>query len=231
MHVADAVLSGGVRRSATLCVFSADDVEMAQAKTGNWLSENPQRARSNNSALLLRNHTTIDEFRTLMECVKDYGEPGFIWCDDLEFLANPCVEIGFWCYEIIDQKKYDKYMETYDGTGYKVDLSKIGLTSGWQGCNLSTINCASIKSEEDFIERATGAAYIGTLQAGFTQFEYLEPTSQRIFEREALLGVSMTGTMENFEIVLNPDVQKQAAKAVMKANQHIADKLKSWVST
>ena len=53
MFSADAVISGGVRRSATICVFSADDEEMAKAKTGNWFTENPQRGRSNNSALLI----------------------------------------------------------------------------------------------------------------------------------------------------------------------------------
>ena len=47
MHASDAVLSGGVRRSASICLFSPDDQEMAQAKTGNWFIENPQRARSN----------------------------------------------------------------------------------------------------------------------------------------------------------------------------------------
>ena len=53
MHSADAVISGGVRRSATICLFSPDDEEMAKAKTGSWFIDNPQRGRSNNSALLL----------------------------------------------------------------------------------------------------------------------------------------------------------------------------------
>ena len=55
--------SGGVRRSATICVFSGDDTEMAQAKTGKLvLTKNPQRGRSNNSALLLRNETSKEQF-------------------------------------------------------------------------------------------------------------------------------------------------------------------------
>jgi ribonucleoside-diphosphate reductase alpha chain len=49
MHSSDAVLSGGVRRSASLALFSPDDEDMAKAKTGNWYIDNPQRARSNNS--------------------------------------------------------------------------------------------------------------------------------------------------------------------------------------
>ncbi len=62
MHAADAVISGGVRRSATICLFSPDDEEMALAKTGNWFHDNPQRGRSNNSALLLRDSTTPEQF-------------------------------------------------------------------------------------------------------------------------------------------------------------------------
>ena len=91
MHSSDAVLSGGVRRSASLALFSHDDTEMAKAKTGNWYMDNPQRARSNNSALLLKDDTTYEEFETLMQSVKEFGEPGFIWSDSTEMTFNPCV--------------------------------------------------------------------------------------------------------------------------------------------
>lgn len=90
MHASDAVLSGGVRRSATICLFSPDDQLMATAKTGNWFNENPQRGRSNNSALLIRGETTYEQFLALMESVKEYGEPGFVWSDSTELMVNPC---------------------------------------------------------------------------------------------------------------------------------------------
>jgi len=89
MHMADAVLSGGVRRSATICMFSKDDTEMLNAKTGNWFSDNPQRARSNNSVMLERSSTTREEWAEIMKSVKQSGEPGFIWTDNLEFVFNP----------------------------------------------------------------------------------------------------------------------------------------------
>jgi hypothetical protein len=91
MHSSDAVLSGGVRRSASLALFSPDDEEMAKAKTGNWYIENPQRARSNNSALLLKDSTSLEQFENLMNSVKEFGEPGFIWSDSTEMTFNPCV--------------------------------------------------------------------------------------------------------------------------------------------
>lgn len=91
MHASDAVLSGGVRRSATLAIFSPDDQEMLNAKTGNWYYTNPQRARSNNSALLLRNETGRESYHKLFESTRQFGEPGMIWASSTEALYNPCV--------------------------------------------------------------------------------------------------------------------------------------------
>jgi ribonucleoside-triphosphate reductase (thioredoxin) len=201
MHSSDAVLSGGVRRSASLALFSADDNEMAKAKTGNWFIDNPQRARSNNSALLLKDDTSFEQFASLMESVKEFGEPGFIWSDSTEMTFNPCVEVGMW---------------PIDETTGK---------SGWQGCNLSTINCSSIEDENDFYDRCKAAAIIGTLQAGFTKLDYLGETSCRIFERESLLGVSLTGIMEKHDLVLSEKVLRAGAKVAVDINKEMAKKI------
>ena len=89
MFMADAVLSGGVRRSATICMFSKEDTEMLNAKTGNWFNDNPQRGRSNNSVMLKRDEVTRGEWAEIMKSVKQSGEPGTIWTDNLEFVFNP----------------------------------------------------------------------------------------------------------------------------------------------
>lgn len=94
MHMSDAVLSGGVRRSATICLFDKNDNEMLNAKTGDWYVKNPQRGRSNNSVMLKRDEVTREEWANIMQSVKNFGEPGFIFTDNLEFAYNPCVEIG-----------------------------------------------------------------------------------------------------------------------------------------
>ena len=201
MHSSDAVLSGGVRRSASLALFSPDDEEMTKAKTGNWYAENPQRARSNNSALLLKDKTTIEEFKILMESVKEFGEPGFIWGDSTEMVFNPCCEISMW------------------------PINEKNGKSGFQGCNLSTINCSSIVDENDFYERCKAAALIGTLQAGFTKLDYLGKDSEEIFKREALLGVSMTGIMEKHELILTEKVLKAGAKIAVETNKETAKKI------
>lgn len=201
MHLSDAVLSGGVRRSATICLFSPDDMEMAMAKTGNWFTENPQRGRSNNSALLVRDKTSKEDFARLMNCVREFGEPGFVWSDNTEVVFNPCVEISL----------------------YPVD-SETGET-GWEACNLCEINGKKCKTEEDFKIACRAAAIIGTCQAGYTDLAYLGPISKRIIEREALLGVSITGMMDNPDVLLNAEIQRKLAKYVLEVNEEIAQKI------
>ena len=201
MHLSDAVVSGGVRRSATIAIFSKDDEDMLKAKTGNWFEENPQRGRSNNSALLIRSETSEAEFQLIMENVKEFGEPGFIWADDKEALTNPCAEIGI----------YAKHWETGE--------------SGWQVCNLTEINMAKIKTENEFYEACRIAAILGTIQAGYTSFDYLEKVSDEILKKESVLGVSMTGMMDTGMIAFDPKIQKKGAEIVKKTNKEIAKKI------
>ncbi len=197
MHSSDAVLSGGIRRSATICMFSHDDEEMSKAKTGNWFNENPQRGRSNNSAVLIRSEITAEEFSNVMKNTKEFGEPGFIFVDNREQLFNPCVEASLY---------------GYDEFG----------NSGWQGCNLSTVNGSKTTTREEFLTACKHASIIGTLQAGFTSFKYLGEVSERIFAKEALLGLSITGIMENPDITLSPEIQQEGAREVLKWNEIIA---------
>jgi hypothetical protein len=154
---------------------------MIKAKTGKWFVENPQRARSNNSVLLLRSQTKKEDFVEIMKSVKEYGEPGFIWAEDLESLFNPCGEVNLYA---------------YDANG----------NSGWEMCNLAEINGKKVKCKEDFALAARAASIIGTLQAGYTSFPYLGEVTERIVRREALLGVSITGMMDNPESIMASDV-------------------------
>lgn len=196
MHAADAVLAGGVRRSATICLFSADDEEMINAKTGNWFEDNPQRGRSNNSAVIVRDTITREGFKNIMKSIKEFGEPGFYFVDDEDFTTNPCVEIGM--YPQIDGK------------------------SGWQGCNLTEINGSKCTTKEEFFKACRAGAIMGTLQAGYTNFKYLDATTKAIFEREALLGVSVTGWMNNPDVLLNADIQREGAAVVKAVNAQVA---------
>lgn len=198
MHTSDAVLSGGVRRSATICLFHKNDELMLNAKTGNWWITNPQRARSNNSVLLLRGDTTKEEFDALFEKIKEWGEPGFVWTEDYDIIYNPCVEIGMY--------------------------PKINGKSGWQGCNLTEGNGSKCVNIEQFFRMCRASAIMGTLQAAYTDFDYVEKTSpaKSIFEREALLGVSITGFTTNPDILFDPELLKYGAQLVKQINKEIA---------
>lgn len=90
-HIANSVLSGGIRRAAMLSLFSLDDEEMLTCKFGNWWELNEQRGRSNNSVALLRGEVTEEQFKELWHKIElsGSGEPGFYWTNDLELGTNP----------------------------------------------------------------------------------------------------------------------------------------------
>ena len=89
----------------------------------------------------------------------------------------------------------------------------------FQFCNLCEVNASDIESQEDFENRVKAAAFIGTLQAGYTEFHYLRPVWQRTTEKDALIGVSMTGIGSG--TVLGYDMTK-AAEIVKQENARVA---------
>lgn len=117
-----------VHNSATICIFSADDEDMLKAKTGSWFIENKQRSRSNNSVLLIRDETDKDHFLKIIESVKEYGEPGFIWADHKDFLVNPCAEISFFAKMKITEENKHEFLDEIKMQGDDKFLS------GWGYC-------------------------------------------------------------------------------------------------
>ena len=186
--IADAVLTGGIRRAALISLFSLDDEEMLAAKVGAWWELNPQRGRANNSAVILRHKITEDKFFDLWKKIEGSGsgEPGVYFSNDKDWGTNPCCEIGL---------------------------------RPNQFCNLCEINASNIESQEDLENRVKAAAFIGTLQAGYTNFHYLRDVWKRTTEKDALIGVGMTGIGSGE--VLKYDLEA-AAKAVLKENIRVA---------
>jgi ribonucleoside-triphosphate reductase (thioredoxin) len=181
-HIANAVLAGGIRRSAMIALFSANDEEMLTCKFGNWWELNEQRGRANNSAVLDREQTTKQSFLNLWSKIEasGSGEPGFYFTNDLDWGTNPCCEIAL---------------------------------RPFQFCNLCEVNVSDIESQEDLIERAQAAAFLGTLQASFTDFHYLRKVWQKTTEEDALIGVGMTGiasgSFNNFDLLETAEAVKQ----------------------
>lgn len=224
MFAARAVLSGGVRRSATICLFSADDEEMMNAKTGDWLDVNPQRTASNNSAVLIRGTVTRAQFDRLFEAQKAFGEPGFFFADDADAATNPCCEISLYPVFIVrdraDLALAAKYGVTRDDDGGALRIGS--RCSGFQFCNLTTINCGKIVTAENFYVACRRAAILGTLQAAYTRMPYLSPVSRLLNEREALLGVSLCGIFDNPAVMLDPEVLRKGAEIVKATNAEVA---------
>lgn len=187
--IADAVLSGGIRRSAMISLFDLDDDDMLTCKFGNWWETNPQRGRSNNSAVILRHKVEQEVFLDLWKKIEmsGSGEPGFFFTNDANWGLNPCAEISL---------------------------------RPFQFCNLTTINAGDIQDQADYNARAKAAAFIGTLQASYTNFHYLRDIWKRTTEKEALIGVSMTGIASG--TVLNLDM-KEAANVVKEENARVAE--------
>lgn len=223
MFASDAVLSGGVRRAASIALFSPDDQDMVTAKTGNWYVDNPQRARANISAVITAN-TSKETYDSIFESTKQFGEPGFIFSESTEYLYNPCVEIGMApvlitdeCGDIVSQYTVDMLedQEYYESVGYEYE-------SGWQACNLVEVNCSVFTSEEAALEAVQHATVLATAQAGYTSSNYLPTVSEKILQREALIGVSLTGMANAPHIAFNPEWQRTAAALVRKTNKKVA---------
>ena len=89
----------------------------------------------------------------------------------------------------------------------------------FQFCNLCEVNASDIESQEDLMARVRAAAFIGTLQAGYTDFHYLRPVWKRTTEKDALIGVSMTGIGSGTVLGCN---MKEAAKLVKQENERVA---------
>ena len=214
-HSADAVLSGGVRRSALNMIVDPNDDEMIHAKTGNWRMENPQRGRSNNSVLLLRSDVKKEQFEYLVKLNDGANDIGFVFANSWFDMFNPCFEILK--IPVLDNVDFGKIHYDDIEDYVKNNKSKFGI----QGCNLTEINAEKATNKEKFLKACRDASFLGTLQAGYTDFPYLGPVSKAIFEREALLGVSITGWMNNPKL-FNAELLEEGAQAVKDANKELA---------
>ena len=90
----------------------------------------------------------------------------------------------------------------------------------FQFCNLTEVNVSNVVSQEDYEDRVKAATFIGTLQAGYTDFHYLRPIWQRTTEKDALVGISMTGIGSGAVLGLN---MKSASKVVKEENERVAN--------
>jgi ribonucleoside-triphosphate reductase (thioredoxin) len=182
-YLANAVLAGGIRRSAMISLFSFGDEEMLTCKYGNWWELNEQRGRANNSVVLQRDGITRNEFFDLWKKIElsGSGEPGFYFTNDTDWGTNPCCEIAL---------------------------------RPFQFCNLCEVNVSDVETQDELNARARVASYLGTLQAGFTDFHYLREVWKTTTEQDALIGVGMTGIASGKVVALDLNETAQEVKQV-----------------
>lgn len=178
--IAQSVIVGGVRRSAMISLSDLDDVEMANAKSGNWWENHSYRSLANNSAVY-DNKPSLGRF--MQEWTSLYnsfsGERGIL---NREALNAVCNRAGRAVPE-----------NTMLGTN---PCSEIILRP-MEFCNLSTIVVREHDSKMDIRRKLEMATILGTVQSKFTYFPYLRDKWKENCEEERLLGVSMTGIFDN----------------------------------
>lgn len=200
--IADAVISGGIRRSAMISIFDIDDEEMLQCKTGDWFLTYPELCRCNNSVAIYED-TSKEKYDKIFEYIQQYGEPGIVFPADNEVVTNPCCETNL----------FPMYINPDGSKEY-----------GFSFCNLCEINGKKIKTEQDFYRACRTAAILGTFQAAYTEnLPLLSKATKKIMERDALLGVGITGMADNPQILFNERIQINGARIVKETNKEVAN--------
>lgn len=199
--IADAVISGGIRRSAMISIFDIDDEEMLQCKTGDWFLTYPELCRCNNSTAIYED-TPKEKYDKIFEYIQQYGEPGVVFPADNEVVTNPCCETNL----------FPTYINPDGSKEY-----------GFSFCNLCEINGKKIKTEQDFYKACRTAAILGTFQAAYTEnLPLLSEATRKIMKRDALLGVGITGMADNPHILFNERIQMNGARIVKETNKEVA---------
>jgi len=177
--IAEIVVVGGVRRSALISLSDLDDDKMRQAKMGAWWENNVQRALANNSAVYEEKPDVgrfMEEWKSLYDSKS--GERGIFNRQSANlFVPERRAELGY----------------TDWGTN---PCSEIVLRSK-QFCNLSEVVVRTTDTPESLRRKVRLATILGTLQSTLTNFRYLSAAWKRNTEEERLLGVSLTGIMDN----------------------------------
>ena len=163
----------------------------------------------------MRSEVKKEQFEYLVKLNDGANDIGFVFANSWFDMFNPCFEI-LKIPVLMDvdfsKIKYDEVEEFV-----RVNKDKFGI----QGCNLTEINAEKCTTKEKFFKACRDASILGTLQAGYTNFPYLGDISRQIFEREALLGVSITGWMNNPKL-FNAELLQEGAQVVKDINKEVA---------
>ena len=184
--IGEVVVVGGVRRSAMISLSDLTDDKMAHAKAGNWWDGQGQRALANNSA-------TYEETPAIGQFMRE-------WTSIYESHSG---ERGIFNREA-SQKQAAKNGRRDASYEFGTNPCSEIILRPYQFCNLSSCIIRSTDTEADILNKVRLATILGTFQASLTNFPYLRKIWQKNTEEEALLGVSMTGILDN-HLLNDPD--------------------------
>jgi ribonucleoside-diphosphate reductase alpha chain len=191
--IGEVVVVGGVRRSAMISLSDLTDDKMAHAKAGNWWDGQGQRALANNSA-------TYEETPAIGQFMRE-------WTSIYESHSG---ERGIFNREA-SQKQAAKNGRRDASYEFGTNPCSEIILRPYQFCNLSSCIIRSTDTFEDILNKVRLATILGTFQASLTNFPYLRKIWQKNTEEEALLGVSMTGILDN-TLLNNPDDESLPAR-------------------
>ena len=237
--IADSVRAGGIRRAAMIALFDRDDEEMLTCKSlvdvQDWWSEEEDASADNVKVFWLDRYgiegeAQLENFQW-RELLATRKLPWYL-VHPYRARANNSVVLPR---GKVSEEEFRALLQVVEASGcgepgvYWTNnedwgtnpCCEIGLRP-YQMCNLTTINVSAIKNQEDFNLAAGAAAFLGTLQAGYTDFHYLNPKWKLACEKDALLGVSMTGIASGNIDNLNAEEAAQYAK---KVNEQLAAEL------
>jgi len=181
--VAEVVVVGGVRRSALISLSNLSDNRMRNAKSGAWWEDNQQRALSNNSV-----------------AYKDAAETGAFMREWLSLYESKSGERGIFNRQAAEkQAAKNGRREEYKDFGCN-PCSEIILRNK-QFCNLTEVVVRPDDNEDTLIAKVKAATILGTFQATLTNFRYLTSKWKQNTQEESLLGVSLTGIMDNKDML------------------------------
>ncbi len=214
--IGDCVVSGGVRRSALISLSDLDDVEMRDAKKGQFYATEPQRSLANNSAVYHEKPpatTFMDEWIALMK--SGSGERGIFNRGGLKYQLPPR-----------RFKRLKKGEQPQWGTNPCAEI----ILKSKQFCNLTEVVARAEDTPESLLRKVRLATLLGTYQATLTNFPYLSKEWKENCARERLLGVSITGQWD-CRAVRDAKVLKKMREASRQANKEYAKRFGTADST
>ena len=178
--IAEIVVVGGVRRSALISLSNLSDDRMRHAKAGQWWNDNPQRALANNSA-----------------CYTEKPDIGIFMDEWKALYDSKSGERGIFNRESANKMATASGRREIDGFEFGTNPCSEIILRSRQFCNLSEVVVRPGDTWEDLAEKTRLATILGTFQSSLVNFKYVSSGWKKNCEEERLLGVSMTGIMDN----------------------------------